>query len=129
MQTTDSQTPSYNATLAPDGLAPRICSPLLGRVLDKGEMQWEMWAEIWRTSLAYGNGQPEIHPTHAKVIAEFGEARKEIDEMTDALRSINDALDECLMVPANVLPAWNKVLAILWRWQDAANRLRSATGP
>jgi hypothetical protein len=42
--------------------------------LQDGRMQWIMWADSWRRDLAYGNGQPEIHPTHAGVIARFDKA-------------------------------------------------------
>lgn len=41
----------------------------------------------------------------------FSEA--EIIAMRDAIKAINDSLNECLMVPANVLPAWNEIRKIL----------------
>jgi hypothetical protein len=42
--------------------------------LDNGKMAWKIWAEHWRQNPAYGNGQPEIHETHAKIIADFERA-------------------------------------------------------
>ena len=37
----------------------------------------------------------------------------EITAMHNAIKNINDVLDECIMVPANVLPAWNEIRKIL----------------
>lgn len=56
-------------------------SGVIWHCLENGQMQWKMWAEHWRTSPAYGCNQPEIHPTHAKVIAEFDAAREELREI------------------------------------------------
>jgi hypothetical protein len=40
-------------------------------------------------------------------------------EMLDALEKIDSALSDCLMVPENVLPAWNAVSAMLCRFHTA----------
>ena len=44
------------------------------------------------------------------VRADFAhQLEREIAELMNLLHSINSALDDCLMVPANVLPAWNAI--------------------
>jgi hypothetical protein len=40
-------------------------------------------------------------------------------DMLEALMKIDSALSDCLMVPANVLPAWNEVSAMLCRFHSA----------
>lgn len=45
--------------------------------------------------------------------------RAENGRLREALKGIDDALNECLMVPANVLPAWNKATEALK--EDAPN--------
>jgi len=55
---------------AANGSAPAPLK-LIADCLDHGRMAWKIWAEHWRTNAAYGNGQPQIHPAHAKVISDF----------------------------------------------------------
>ena len=47
--------------------------------LETGLLAWEMWANHWRTSPAYGDGQPVNHPTQ----------QAEIDKIKAAIATID----------------------------------------
>jgi len=40
-------------------------------LLELGKSCWGAWACHWRTSNAYGAGQPKNHPTHDAIIARY----------------------------------------------------------
>ena len=63
---------------------------------------------------------PDEYPKSCR-IADESNARliSAAPEMLDALVKIDSALSDCLIVPENVLPAWNEVSAILCRFYSA----------
>ena len=74
---------------AANGSAPAALK-LIADCLDHGRMAWKIWAEHWRTNPAYGNGQPQIHPTHANLISDFDAAIEAVEKLSVQSADVSD---------------------------------------